>query len=924
MKKIYSKLLFLSLLFLTSASAFSQINTGEMPESFKDNLSQENVDHIFLTPPSMELIIAEDLQDEKNGTMMKIARLIPVGVSINNSGTWDKLSDGTSVWRLTLSSENAKSCAVHFDEFTLPSGTKLFVYNKDRSVILGPYTSEDNMDGANYAIGILYGDEMTIEYSVPPTKSLNGSDEVALPALEISKFSYIYRGEDLFDNRVKSTGYGASGDCQVNANCTEGNNWRKQQEGVARIYVVDGMSAGYCTGTLVNNTAVDGTPYFLTADHCGGDVSASDFGEWVFRFNYESPGCTATSQPTGNNITGCTKKARGPLNGGSDFLLVQLTTTALNLKNIGAIYNGWRKTTTSSPSGISFHHPAGDIKKISTYTSALSTATYNGGTGNVGATGAHWMVYWAATANGHGVTEGGSSGSPIFDNNGLVIGTLSGGSSYCDETGSPDLYGKLSYHWTSNGTTAADQLQPWLDPAGTATTLEYYDPNNVGLTADFSGTPTTVNTGSTVTFTDLSSGGTITSRSWTFTGGTPATSTAAAPVITYNTAGTYNVSLTVYSSTDDATVTKTGYITVVTPGSGFTYDFEACTNFAFNSTAFSPCTIYDGDGSTTYPYDGIDFTNEEYTGSFIAFNPSATTPAAGAAWAAHGGSKYGACFAAETPANNDWFITPQIALQSNSSFSFWAKSVSNTYGLERFVVYVSTTNNSIGSFTKISAGTYIDAPTTWTQYTYNLSAYNNSSIYLAIQCVSNDAYVFGIDDIVITTSPGVTAPVANFSGTPTSGCANLSVHFTDASTNSPTSWLWTCPGGTPASSTQQNPTIIYNTAGTYNVTLKATNAGGNNTYTRTNYIVANDCSDVEDDIASQVSIYPNPTDGIININIPESRATVKISNVIGKEVKVLKLNSTENSIDLSSLSPGMYFVEVQLADRKFVSKLNIR
>ncbi|MDD3739937.1 MAG: choice-of-anchor J domain-containing protein [Bacteroidales bacterium] len=923
MGKFYKKLLIVSLFINSSIGIlYGQINTGILPDSFNDKLAEDHIDHIYVNPPSMELIIAEDTQDEKNGTMYKIARLIPVELNISNSGTWDKTSDGKDIWRLKISSDGAKSCAIHFDEFSLPAGSQLFIYNFDRSVILGPYTNLDNEDGGSYAIGILYGNEIIIEYTAPKSKSLNNDIEIVLPNLEISKYSYIYRGEDLYDYRnLKSTGYGASDDCQVNVNCSEGNNWRTQQKGVARIYVVDGWSAGYCTGSLVNNTNNDQTPYFLTADHCGGEVSTSDFGQWIFRFNYESPGCTAITQPTGNNVTGCTKKARAPLDGGSDFLLLQLNTTSTNLKSIGAVYNGWRNNLSASSSGVSIHHPSGDIKKISTYTSALSSSTYNG-QDETGATNAHWRVYWAETDNGHGVTEGGSSGSPIFDNNGLIIGTLSGGSSTCDNTNYPDLYGKFSYHWISNGSTNADRLQPWLDPDNTSTSCDYLDPNNVGLVADFSGSPTSVTVGNSVTFTDLSSGGTITSRSWTFQGGTPSTSTAASPTITYNTAGTYNVSLTVYTSTENASVTKNAYITVTDPGSGFTYDFEACTDFAVDQ--FSPCTTYDGDGSASYASADYDFNNEGYTGSFIAFNPSTTTPAAGTTWAAHGGTKYGACFSATTPANNDWFITPQISLLSNSSFSFWAKTLTDEWGKERFNVYISNTNNSIGSFTKISSGTYLEAPTTWTQYTYDLSSYNNQDVYLAIQCVSNDAFVFMIDDIVVFTEQGVIAPVANFTGAPTSGCASLTVNLTDASNNNPTSWLWTCPGGTPSSSTQQNPTIVYNTPGTYSITLKATNAGGNNSVTRNSYITVTDCSAVDDNLSSKISIYPNPTDGMLNIDIPETKATVRINNVLGKEVKLIKLNSDRNTIDLSSLSSGMYFIEIQLSEQKIVSKITIR
>ena len=86
----------------------------------------------------------------------------------------------------------------------------------------------------------------------------------------------------------------------------------------------------------------------------------------------------------------------------------------------------------------------------------------------------HWSVVWVATTNGHGVTEGGSSGSPIFNSTGLIIGTLTGGLSACSagEAGTGtgpdeyDIYGKFFKHWDANGSTSDKQLKPWLDPAG--------------------------------------------------------------------------------------------------------------------------------------------------------------------------------------------------------------------------------------------------------------------------------------------------------------------------------------------------------------------------------------------------------------------------------------------------------------------------
>jgi PKD repeat protein len=183
-----------------------------------------------------------------------------------------------------------------------------------------------------------------------------------------------------------------------------------------------------------------------------------------------------------------------------------------------------------------------------------------------------------------------------------------------------------------------------------------------------------------------------------------------------------------------------------------------------------------------------------------------------------------------------------------------------------------------------------------------------------------------IDDIEVLTTAGgtVTAPVANFTANTTSGCAPLTVSFSDQSSNNATSWSWIFNGATPSSSISPNPTVIYNTPGIYSVTLTASNAGGSNTKTMTNYITVNDCAPVNDNFASKFSIYPNPTDGIVYIDIPESKATVRISDILGKVVKVANLSSNQSSIDLSTLKSGMYFIEIQLSEAKYTSKLTIQ
>jgi PKD repeat protein len=260
------------------------------------------------------------------------------------------------------------------------------------------------------------------------------------------------------------------------------------------------------------------------------------------------------------------------------------------------------------------------------------------------------------------------------------------------------------------------------------------------LSANFTANVTTVNVGGQVTFTSNCTGS-PTSYTWTFTGGTPATATGIGPhTITYNTAGTYNAALTVSNGTTSDTETKTSYITVTSCStSGYFLNFECNTDF---DITFSPWTVNDVDLSATYGIEDASsnpyvFLHSGEAMSYLAFNPASTVPtlSADAELQPHGGVRFGACMNASTPPNNDWLISPKVQLGTGSSFTMWVKTYVNTWGLER-----------------ISTGTYEEAPITWTQKTYSLASYNNQQVYVGINCSSNDAFIFMVDDINIATT----------------------------------------------------------------------------------------------------------------------------------------------------------------------------
>ena len=224
-------------------------------------------------------------------------------------------------------------------------------------------------------------------------------------------------------------------------------------------------------------------------------------------------------------------------------------------------------------------------------------------------------------------------------------------------------------------------------------------------------------------------------------------------------AGTHNVTASAqgYSpSTQTGVVVVTGQTTTVNfqlaPSSTILEEgFESYPDFA---NSFAPWTLVDVDQSQTYGFSGITFPGTGNPMAYIIFNPSATTPATTSV-EAHGGQKMAASFAAVTPPNNDWLITPPLT--NPTEIKFWARSITADYGLERFKVGVSTSGTNPSNFTIISGANYIQAPAAWTEYTYSLVGYTGQ-VYVGIQCVSNDAFIFFVDDVTVEGGVSVDDP----------------------------------------------------------------------------------------------------------------------------------------------------------------------
>jgi PKD repeat protein len=496
-------------------------------------------------------IVREDDEDARLEKSYRVGVEIPVEISLANSGHWEYLPGGGRICRVTILCKGARAIGLNYNALRLPAGTDIFVYTPDREYVIGALTSDEIPENQAFTTRPIAGEEIVLEYYEP--EFVNKS-----ALINISGLVYIYRGfESPEPANEKSL---SSGSCEVNVNCEEGQNWQNQKQGVVKILTKIGSRYYYCTGMLMNNTAQDFSGLLLSSAHCtkdfnGGVASEADYLLWVFYFNNEYPGCTAGATKT-TTVVGARKIAMSEKASdiGSDFLLLK------TLKNIPPAYNpyycGWDIGNGNSSSGVCIHHPDGDVKKISTFTTLLGSGTW-GSTPNT-----HWLVHWTATMNGYGVTEPGSSGSPLFDDEGLVIGTLTGGQSSCSNPGGEDMFGKISYSWMSNGTTADMQLQPWLDSLNTGITKMPGSFNEKLAVADFTANTFVIPIGGTIDFQDLSAGK-PTKWHWYFQGGKPYESVEQNPAgILFERFGAMNVKLVVTNPYNSDSIVKEGFIDV--------------------------------------------------------------------------------------------------------------------------------------------------------------------------------------------------------------------------------------------------------------------------------------------------------------------------------------------------------------------------
>lgn len=434
-------------LFLFPVYVNAQISKPGTPPSFEMPMLKQSVPVEQMVAVDTQRLLQEDqIFDSIKDIPWRFGENIPVDLNPVNSGAWDVMPNDDRIWRLGISSPGAYTINLTFDQYRLPPGAELYVYNADRSMVLGAFTDYNNQQDGYFATTLVQGDRIFIEYYEPANVAFPGE-------LNLELVTHAYR-----DPMAFAKAFGHAGSCNLNVACPEAEGWDNQIN--STVMLVSG-SNGFCSGAMINNTSNDGTPYLLSANHCYANP-----GTIIVWFNWQSTTCSnPPTSPPHDTMTGAIQRAR---NTASDFWLMEMNQPVPEEYN--AYFAGWNRAVdaaiATTITGI--HHPRGDIKKFSYATAGVQASNY---LGNPGSGTSHWRIVWS----GGTTTEPASSGSPIFDEQGRILGQLHGGYAACGNT-LADWYGRFGVSWTGGGSNAT-RLSNWLDPLGlNVDAWDGYDP----------------------------------------------------------------------------------------------------------------------------------------------------------------------------------------------------------------------------------------------------------------------------------------------------------------------------------------------------------------------------------------------------------------------------------------------------------------
>ena len=408
-----------------------------------------------LQVPPLEVDRLRKEHAPEKGKPLRFAERWPVDVTPSSHGRWED-SGTKSRWTVRIEAPGAQNLNLAFSQFRLPASAQLEL-RVNGELMVRPFTAEDNENHGELWTPLVAGDELELVLDV-------ADDEREQVDLRLSGIHRGFRSFSFAAGREKLEGSAPAGDCHIDVVCSAEESGAgglidqfRDQIKAAGVYILSGTY--FCSGAAINNTRNDKRPLFLTADHCG--ITLSNAASMLVYWNHEnsscrtrgtSPNASAGNGPVNNFNSGARLRAAFEA---SDMTLVELD-DPIN-EDHGVFLAGWSRVGVPEL-GVGIHFPKGSEKRISFDFDEPRSTNYLSSEEDNGAT--HWrIVGWEL-----GSTEGGSSGSPMFDQNGRIVGQLHGGYAACGNDRS-DWYGKVSRSWEGGGSPGS-RLRDWLDPDG--------------------------------------------------------------------------------------------------------------------------------------------------------------------------------------------------------------------------------------------------------------------------------------------------------------------------------------------------------------------------------------------------------------------------------------------------------------------------
>ncbi len=409
----------------------------------------ERFNEIRVSSTEAEKIIEAENKLPLEKGLQKFDHAYETSVSLSNFSTW-KTVDSYAFSRIRIAVSQAPTLRLYFDRLVLPDSAEAYIYNEQGTTILGPISKKDNSKPNQlWGTCIFPGEAIFIEMKVLSV------DKSKLD-ISLRKIMFGFRKDEIRAPRLKNdtlssaSTFGSSSPCNVNVLCAPGAGYANERSAVALILAEGGKGSGF----MINDVCGTRQPHFLTAYH---NTVSRNPANWQFIFHYWSPTCSPNQNGSFSLLFNGASLSSSWIQ--TDFALLYLNQTPSITSGIS--YLGWSRSTVAPTNSVGIHHPSGDVMKIAVENSAAVVGNVQGYL-NTG-----WRVQFD-----NGIVEPGSSGSPLLNQNKLVVGQLYSNtqpSTPCFSASGGSNYGKFDLSWAGGGT-AVTRVSNFLDPSSTGAT----------------------------------------------------------------------------------------------------------------------------------------------------------------------------------------------------------------------------------------------------------------------------------------------------------------------------------------------------------------------------------------------------------------------------------------------------------------------